>query len=136
MIATGQFKRATEKPFLEEERQTTTILFGTLTPKHESFIRAVFRGAGYRCENLPLPTRRDHDIGKEFCNNGLCNPNYFTAGALINYLQQRVREGMTAEEVSRKYLYFTAGGCGPCRYGMYEGEYRQALQNAGSPASE
>ena len=131
MTAARQYHRPPEIPFLAEERPTTTILFGTLTPKHEAFIRAVFRGAGYQCENLPVPTRRAHDTGKEFCNNGLCNPNYFTAGALIEYLKDRVRAGMMPEEVARKYLYFTAGGCGPCRFGMYEGEYRQALDNAG-----
>jgi predicted nucleotide-binding protein (sugar kinase/HSP70/actin superfamily) len=38
---------------------------------------------------------------------------------------------MTVEESVRKYLYFTAGGCGPCRFGMYEGEYRHAVANAG-----
>jgi predicted nucleotide-binding protein (sugar kinase/HSP70/actin superfamily) len=131
MIASEHYKRLPDNPFLPQDRDTTTILFGTLTPKHEGLIRAVFRGAGYRCENLPPPTRRTHDTGKEFCNNGLCNPNYFTAGALIDYLRERVRAGITPEEAVRKYLYFTAGGCGPCRYGMYEGEYRQALDNAG-----
>ena len=131
MIGTNQYKAPHEKTFLAEDRDRTTILFGTLTPKHEAFIRAVFRGSGYKCESLPTPTRRAHDTGKEFCNNGLCNPNYFTAGALIDYLRQRVHEGMTPDEVVRNYLYFTAGGCGPCRFGMYEGEYRQALDNAG-----
>ena len=131
MITSEPYKRLPENPFLPEERDATTILFGTLTPKHEAFIRAVFRGAGYKCENLPMPTRRAHDTGKEFCNNGLCNPNYFTAGALIEYLRERVRAGITPEEAVRKYLYFTAAGCGPCRFGMYEGEYRQALDNAG-----
>ena len=131
MYSSAQYKSAPENPFLEQDRQNVTILFGTLTPKHEAFIRAVFRGAGYRCENLPLPTRRMHDTGKEFCNNGLCNPNYFTAGALIEYLREQVRAGIAPEEVVRKYVYFTAGGCGPCRFGMYEGEYRRALANAG-----
>ncbi len=131
MIASEQYRRPRDVAFLEAERDSTTILFGTLTPKHEALIRAVFRGDGYACENLPLPTRRAHDTGKEFCNNGLCNPNYFTAGALIEYLRERVRDGITPEEAVRRYVYFTAGGCGPCRYGMYEGEYRQALDNAG-----
>lgn len=131
MIECSQYRRPLDHPLLPEDRENTTILFGTLTPKHEAFIRAVFRGAGYRCENLPTPTRRAHDTGREFCNNGLCNPNYFTGGALIEYLRDRVREGITPNEAVRKYLYFTAGGCGPCRFGMYEGEYRQALDNAG-----
>ena len=125
------YKIAPERLFLAEERAGTTILFGTLTPKHEAFIRAVFRGAGYCCENLPPPTRSCHETGKEFCNNGLCNPNYFTAGNLIEYLRARMGEGMTAKEVVDRYAYFTAGGCGPCRFGMYESEYRNALESAG-----
>ncbi len=28
-------------------------------------------------------------------------------------------------------MFFTAGACGPCRFGMYEAEYRLALRNAG-----
>ena len=28
-------------------------------------------------------------------------------------------------------VFFTAGSCGPCRFGMYEAEYRFALKNAG-----
>ena len=131
MTASTHYRRLPERPFLESQRADTTVLFGTLTPKHEAFIRAVFRGAGYNCESLPVPTRRAHDTGKEFCNNGLCNPNYFTSGALIEYLRGRVRAGASVEEVARRYLYFSAGGCGPCRFGMYEGEYRQALENAG-----
>ena len=130
-MSVRHYRRPLERPFLESQRANTTILFGTLTPKHEPLIRAVFRGAGYHCESLPTPTRRTHDTGKEFCNNGLCNPNYFTAGALIEYLRERVQAGRTPGEVVQDYLDFTAGGCGPCRFGMYEGEYRQALENAG-----
>src|SRR5262249_22654045 len=29
------------------------------------------------------------------------------------------------------YVFFTAGSCGPCRFGMYEAEYRLAVENAG-----
>ncbi len=28
-------------------------------------------------------------------------------------------------------MFFTAGACGPCRFGMYEAEYRLALRNSG-----
>ena len=133
MTTANQYRRPAEKAFLESERADTTVLFGTLTPKHEALIRAVFRGAGYQCESLPTPTRRAHETGKEFCNNGLCNPTYFTSGALIEFLRERVRQGMSPAEVVRRYVYFTAGGCGPCRFGMYEGEYRDAVQIAGFP---
>lgn len=131
MIASEHYRRPAERPFTAAERATTTILFGNLTPKHEAFIKAVFERSGYQCVNLPLPTLRAHETGKEFCNNGLCNPNYFTAGNLIEYLRGLERQGFSREYIVDHYVYYTAGGCGPCRFGMYESEYRQALENAG-----
>lgn len=133
MQSTEHYRTRAERPFTAAEKDSTTILFGNLTPKHEAFIRAVFLRAGYRCVNLPLPTLRAHETGKEFCNNGLCNPNYFTAGNLIEYLREREREGLSRTQIIDRYVYYTAGGCGPCRFGMYESEYRQALENAGFP---
>jgi predicted nucleotide-binding protein (sugar kinase/HSP70/actin superfamily) len=38
---------------------------------------------------------------------------------------------MSREEIVSRFVYYTAGGCGPCRFGMYESEYRHALDNAG-----
>jgi predicted nucleotide-binding protein (sugar kinase/HSP70/actin superfamily) len=131
MLSTRHYRKPAERPFTAAERDSITILFGNLTPKHEEFIRAVFERSGYKCVNLPLPTLRAHETGKEFCNNGLCNPNYFTAGNLIEYLRARERDGMSREEIVERYVYYTAGGCGPCRFGMYESEYRQALDDAG-----
>ena len=31
----------------------------------------------------------------------------------------------------QKYVFLTAGACGPCRFGMYATEYRKALRDAG-----
>ncbi len=75
--------------------------------------------------------RASYQTGKEFCNNGLCNPNYYTAGNLVDYLRRLQRQGLSIEEIIDRYIYFTIGGCGPCRFGMYEFEYRLALENAG-----
>ena len=49
----------------------------------------------------------------------------------MQYLQSLEAQGMTKEEIIEKYVFFTAGACGPCRFGMYEAEYRFALKNAG-----
>ena len=133
MAAASHYKRPALAGFTADQRRRTTILFGNLTPKHEALIEAVFRGSGYLCEALPTPDRENCQTGKEFCNNGLCNPNYFTAGNLIDFLRRLRRRGMTAEEIADRYLYFTIGGCGPCRFGMYESEYREALRAAGFP---
>ena len=38
---------------------------------------------------------------------------------------------MSKQEIIDRYVFFTAGACGPCRFGLYEAEYRLALRNAG-----
>ncbi len=125
------YHRPYERPFTAEERDTVTILVGGLTRKHEEFIRAVFQGSGYKCELLPVPDQTAFHLGKEFGNNGQCSPAYFTSGSLIQYLRNLEADGMSKPEIIDRYLYFTAGSCGPCRFGMYAAEYRLALQNAG-----
>jgi predicted nucleotide-binding protein (sugar kinase/HSP70/actin superfamily) len=127
------YLRTPERPFTVEQRPNTTILFGNLTPKHEDLIKAVFLGEGYKFENLPLPTRGSFQTGREFCSNGLCNPNYFTAGSLIGYLEALEEKGFSRQEIIESHVYFTLADCGPCRFGMYQNEYRQALENAGFP---
>ena len=125
------FHRPTERPFTEEERDRVTILFGGFTWKHERFIEAMFRGSGYRCQMLPTPNVAAFTIGKEYGNNGQCNPTYFTIGNLIQFLQSLEDQGLSRQEIVDQYIFFTAGSCGPCRFGMYESEYRLALENAG-----
>lgn len=125
------FHRPQERPFLAEERGKVTILFGGLTSKHEALIRAVFLGNGYRCETLPNPDAAAFQLGRQFGNHGQCNPAHFTVGSLIQYLQNLEKGGMSRREIVDGYVFFTASSCGPCRFGMYEAEFRYALQNAG-----
>jgi len=125
------FRRPVERPFTAEERGKVTILFGGLTWKHERVIQSVFQGCGYRCEILPVPDVAAFQLGKEYGNNGQCNPTYFTVGNLVQYLKSLEDCGLSKQEIINNYIFFTAGSCGPCRFGMYEAEYRLALQNAG-----
>jgi len=120
-----------ELPFLAEERDHVTILFGGLTWKHERLIEGLLTGAGYRCKALPETDRSAHELGKEFCASGLCNPVYFTVGNLIRYLRQLESSGLSRTDIIRNYIYFTAACGGPCRFGMYESEFRLALRAAG-----
>jgi predicted nucleotide-binding protein (sugar kinase/HSP70/actin superfamily) len=41
------------------------------------------------------------------------------------------RDGYSRQQIINQFVFFTAGSCGSCRFGMYESEYRLALQNAG-----
>src|SRR5262249_32660177 len=121
-----------ERPFTRAEREHTTILLGGLTLRHENLLLAGFRGLGYKVDRLPTAAKADFQAGKEYGNNGQCNPTYFTVGCLVNYLKDlRDRQGRSTERILQDYVYFTAGSCGPCRFGMYEAEYRLALRNSG-----
>ena len=125
------FKRPLEKAFTKNQRADTTILFGGLTWKHEKLIRGVLQGLGYNAAEIPTPDKKAFQLGKEYGNNGQCNPTYFTVGNLVQYLQHLEANGLTRQEIIDKYVFFTAGACGPCRFGMYEAEYRLALRNSG-----
>jgi predicted nucleotide-binding protein (sugar kinase/HSP70/actin superfamily) len=131
LVQLQQFHRPVERPFVAAERDKVTILIGGMTWKHDSLFRAVFEGSGYKCQNLPVPDVPAFQLGKEYGNNGQCNPTYFTVGCLVQYLQALEKQGMSRTEIVDHYVFFTAGSCGPCRFGMYEAEYRYALQNAG-----
>ena len=109
----GHWQRPSERSFRRSEREHTTVLFGGLTWKHERLIQANLRRLGYRAEYLPSPDVRSFETGKEFGNNGLCNPTYFTVGNLITHLQKLEADGLSHREIIDGYVFFTAGACGP-----------------------
>jgi predicted nucleotide-binding protein (sugar kinase/HSP70/actin superfamily) len=125
------FHRPIERAFTAAEREKVTILFGGLTWKHEWLLRSAFESAGYKVALLPVPDVAGFQLGKEFGNNGQCNPTYFMVGHLIKYLQGLESKGISRQDIVDNYVFFTAGSCGPCRFGMYEAEYRLGVQNAG-----
>ncbi len=128
----AHFRRPEERPFTRAERDHVTILFGGLTLRHDRLLMAALEGLGYKVALVPVPKKADFQAGKEYGNNGQCNPTYFTVGALVNYLKDlRDKNGLSREQILRDYVFITAGACGPCRFGMYESEYRLALQNSG-----
>jgi len=127
----NHFKRPVERPFTRDQRATTTLLFGGLTWKHEKLIHGALEGLGYKVQSLPVPDVKAFQMGKEFGNNGQCNPTYFTVGNLVQFLQSLEEQGIPRQRIIDEYVFFTAGACGPCRFGMYEAEYRLALRNSG-----
>jgi predicted nucleotide-binding protein (sugar kinase/HSP70/actin superfamily) len=126
-----QFHKPIERPFTADQRSHTTLLFGGLTWKHEKLVHGALEGLGYRCEVVPTPDVKAFQLGKEYGNNGQCNPTYFTVGNLVQYLQKMEASGVKRQDLIDNYVFLTAGACGPCRFGMYEAEYRLALRNAG-----
>ena len=105
-----------------------TLLFGGLTPLHELFIKGAVEGLGYTAQFLPNPDNVSLAVGREYCNRGMCNPTYYTVGNLVKFLLEESKRGV---DVENKYFFVTVGACGPCRFGMYETEYRHALKEAG-----
>lgn len=50
----------------------------------------------------------------------------------MHYLRRlRDEEGLPTEQIIREYVVVMPGSCGPCRFGMYEAEYRLILRNSG-----
>jgi predicted nucleotide-binding protein (sugar kinase/HSP70/actin superfamily) len=123
--------RPVEHRFTVSQRPHTTVLYGGLTWKHEELIHGALEGLGYKPEALPCPDVAAFQLGKEYGNNGQCNPTYFTVGNLVQFLQGLESDGMSRQDIVDKYIFITAGACGPCRFGMYEAEYRLALRNSG-----
>lgn len=131
-LQNGHYRRPVERPFLRSERDRVQILIGGLTERHNQFLYAAGTGLGYRGTWLPTPTKADYETGREYCDTGLCSPTYFTVGSLINYLKRlRDQEGIPVSRILDEYVFFTAGATGPCRFGMYEAQFRLALRNAG-----
>ncbi len=124
------FIKPKEFYFYASQKEKSSILISGLTEAHEEMLLGHFRSFGHKIERMPTPDFDSFQIGKEYCNRGQCNPAYYTIGNLIKYLQQLARE-TSIEEVEKKYVFLTVGSCGPCRFGMYESEYRKALKDAG-----
>ncbi len=125
------FHKPIERPFTRSQRPYTTVLYGGLTWKHEHLVHGALEGLGYNVEYIPTADKTAFQLGKEYGNNGQCNPTYFTVGNLVQYLQKLEWKGLSKQEIIDKYIFVTAGACGPCRFGMYEAEYRLALRNSG-----
>jgi predicted nucleotide-binding protein (sugar kinase/HSP70/actin superfamily) len=103
-----------------------------MTLLQDKLVESALRSLGIRYIALPNPDFASFQTGKAFGNKGQCNPTYFTVGNLVKYLQKLHEEqGLSKEEIVRKYACVTMGGCGPCRFGMYITEFKKALRDAG-----
>ena len=130
--APTQWQDIPSKPVTYAPKEETIFLSGGLTLLQDKLVEAALNSLGINFIALPNPDFRSFQTGKAFGNRGQCNPTYFTVGNLVKYLQElRDKNGLSSEEIVQKYIYITAGGCGPCRFGMYITEYKKALRDAG-----
>lgn len=128
---TKHYHRHYERPFLRHEREHTTILVGGLSPAHDYLFEGTLKGLGFNAKALPPTNLEAFHLGREYGNNGYCNPGYFTVGNLILYLRELEKSGLSKEEIIENYVFFTIGCNAPCRFGMLEAEYRMALEDLG-----
>jgi predicted nucleotide-binding protein (sugar kinase/HSP70/actin superfamily) len=118
--------------FFADQVAHTTIFVSGLSLAHDHLVTAALAGIGYRVQTLDVPDVESLQFGKEFGNRGQCSPTYFTVGNLVKHLtKMRDEQGIPTQDIVDNHLFLTAGGCGPCRFGMYVTEYRKALRDSG-----
>lgn len=128
----SQWRNIPKEPILYAPKKETIMLIGGLTILQDKLIESALHSIGENFIALPNPNFESFQTGKAFGNRGQCNPTYFTVGNLVKYLQNlRDKDGLSTEEIVSKYVFVTAGGCGPCRFGMYITEYKKALRDSG-----
>lgn len=126
------YELSQETAFTKSDIDTTTILLGNLSTAANRLLEAAMENLGYNALALPHANLDAFHLGREFSNKGQCNPVYFTVGNLLAYLEDlHYTHGWTREYIAEHYAFITAGSCGPCRFGLYESEYRLALESAG-----
>ena len=127
-----QWRDVPQEPIEYASKKETIMLVGGLTILQDRLVETALNSIGENFIALPNPDFESFQKGKAFGNRGQCNPTYFTVGNLVKYLQNlRDDKGIPADEIVKKYVFVTAGGCGPCRFGMYITEYKKALRDAG-----
>ncbi len=127
-----QWRDIPSKEITYVSKEETIFLSGGLTLLQDKLVEAALNSMNINFIALPNPNFESFQKGKAYGNRGQCNPTYFTVGNLVKYLQNlRDEKGLSSEEIVKKYVYITAGGCGPCRFGMYITEYKKALRDAG-----
>jgi predicted nucleotide-binding protein (sugar kinase/HSP70/actin superfamily) len=130
---TEHYRAYSPQPFTKAERSDVTILFDGLHWRSKRVIEAALESLGYNARSLPAATREALIKGREVADIGQCCPTAFTAGNLINFLEdESARIG--TEAVMRNYVYLTVGSCGACRFGQYHQSYELALRNSGFDA--
>ena len=128
--AAGPYRAYKAAPFLREEREHTTLLCGGLHWRAERLAQGALENLGYQVQILPTATREDLLTGRELADIGQCSPTSFTTGNLVNVLREKTHE-LGAEAVSKRFIYFTFGSCGACRFGQYHQSYELALRSVG-----
>ena len=117
--------------FTKKERAHVTLLVGGLTRRRTTSSRPASGASATRSMTSTWPTttassrqgvRQPRPVQPDLLHRGQPREDLSTL---------RDKHGMSAKHIVDKYVFLTAGACGPCRFGMYVTEYRKALRDAG-----
>ena len=122
-----------------KRRQTPSVSCGSqscaITPGHTLYIpymgdvafgfAATFRAYGQPSEVLPIADEQTLNRGRQYTTGKECLPCAITIGEMLRTLD--------AEGEGDKSAFFMPGGCGPCRFGMYNCLQRMVLGQVGRP---
>jgi predicted CoA-substrate-specific enzyme activase len=118
-------------------RQRSTQSYGShitaVTPKHTLYIpymgdashgfAACFRAYGQPAQAQPLADEQTLNRGRQYTTGKECLPCAVTIGEMLQTLDKHDGKSRPA--------FFMPGGCGPCRFGMYNCLQRLVLEQIG-----
>jgi predicted nucleotide-binding protein (sugar kinase/HSP70/actin superfamily) len=85
---------------------------------------AALQAEGYRAEALPLTTRDDVQLGRQYTSGKECVPIMLTIGTALHRYQH-------ASDPAERFSYFMPTSRGPCRFGVYHSLHKIALEQSG-----
>lgn len=131
-LKSGASERSARNDFAALDRRKTTgrdikakkaLL---VIPRMGTFVlilAAALRAEGFRAEVLPMTTRDDVQLGRQYTSGKECLPMMLTIGAALH----RYR----ASDAHEKFSYVMPTSHGPCRFGVYHSLHKIALEQSG-----
>jgi len=132
-LKSGASERSARSDFAALDRQTTTFRETKaqnaliVIPRMGSaalIAAAALRAEGFRAEALPLTTREDVQLGRQYTSGKECVPMMLTVGTALHRF---ARDANPRD----KFSYFMPTSHGPCRFGVYHSLHKIALEQSG-----
>jgi len=88
----------------------------------------VLEASGYQVRrSFPVATKDDLVTGREVRRHRAVLPEASPPATPVNFLKKEAKQ-TNVEDVSKKFIYLTAGSCGACRFGQYHQSYELGLE--------
>lgn len=124
-VPTNDFAQIEERrwTFARAKERGDIILLSRMGPQTD-LVNAALRSEGLSTEALPEPTHAEIVTGQQNTNGKECFPLMLTLGALINRIARDCSSTQT-------YAFFMPTTNGPCRFGVYNSQFRLTLERLG-----